>query len=302
MGSSIVVVGSLNMDQVVHAPRHPHIGETILGSEYRTFFGGKGANQAVAASRCGASVTMVGRVGTDAFGDAIFENLKHEGVELTYLRRDAQAATGVAVIVVDDKGDNTIVVAPGANANVTAQDVQSALPAFSHASVLVLQLEIPLPAVETAIHAGSELRMQVILNPAPAQSLSPELVQQVDYLILNQNELRILSSNDELQPAIRRLKSMGASKILLTLGEDGVMLDDDKTQVHLPAYPVKAIATVGAGDAFVGAFAAAIAQGATSLEAARWGNAAGALAVTRPGAQSSLPYGEEIDLLQSINC
>jgi ribokinase len=298
--NSVIVVGSLNIDHVVHAPRHPEIGETILGSDFRTFFGGKGANQAVAASRCGASVAIVGRVGADALGDAILQNLHAEGIDLAYVQRDSEAATGVAQIVVDDQGRNTIVVAPGANSRVTAEDIHLAQPAFTPGSVLVIQMEIPLEAVEAAIQMGVEHKLTVVLNPAPAQPLRPVLLRQVDYLVLNQGELRLLSGDDESQAAIRRLLEWGCRTILVTLGEDGALLVEGQTQMHLKAYPVKAVDTVGAGDAFVGAFAASIAAGKSSLEAAAAGNAAGALAVTKNGAQSSLPYGEEIELLLGI--
>jgi ribokinase len=296
----VIVVGSLNIDHVVHAPRHPEIGETILGSDFRTFFGGKGANQAVAASRCGAPVTMVGRVGADALGDAILQNMHKEGIDLAFVRRDSEAATGVAQIVVDDLGRNTIVVAPGANGRVSAQDVRKAKAAFTPGGVLVLQLEIPLEAVEAAIQLGVDHKLTVALNPAPAQPLRPVLLQQVDYLILNQNELKQLSGEDESQAAIRRLQDWGCRTILVTLGEDGALLVEGQTQMHLKAYPVKAVDSVGAGDAFVGAFAARIAAGKSPLDAAAAGNAAGALAVTKQGAQSSLPYGEEIDMLLGL--
>jgi ribokinase len=207
----------------------------------------------------------------------------------------------VALIVVDDQGQNTIVVAPGANACLNAQDIQLARPAFTDASVLVLQLEIPLAAAEAAIHLAVENHLTVILNPAPAQALKPALLRQVDYLILNQNELGLLTGEADQNAAIRQLQDWGCKTILVTLGEHGALLIEGQTRNHLKAYEVKAIDSVGAGDAFVGAFAASIASGSTPTEAALIANAAGALAVTRPGAQSSLPYSEEIDLLLGIN-
>ena len=289
------------MDQVVHAPRHPEIGETILGSDFRTFFGGKGANQAVAASRCGVSVMMVGRVGSDAFGDAILDNLKNEGIEHTYVQREAQTPTGVALIVVDDQGNNTIVVAPGANACVTPQDVQAAQPAFEQASLLVMQLEIPLPAVDAALAVAHKYGLRVALNAAPAQLLPLEDYNLIEFLIVNRKELSLLSGETEIEAGVRQLTKWGARTVIITLGEGGVQVHETASEIHLPAYAVKVVDTVGAGDGFVGAFAAAIAQGATTREAAQWGNAAGALAVTRPGAQSSLPYGEEIELLRGVN-
>jgi ribokinase len=297
----VIVAGSLNIDHVVHTPRHPEIGETILGSDFRTYFGGKGANQAVAASRCGAPVTMLGKVGADAMGDAILKNLLDEDIDLRHVQRDEEAATGVAQIVVDDLGRNTIVVAPGANGLVTAEDIRLAQAAFTDASLLVVQLEIPLEAVEIAIQLGAENKLIVVLNPSPAQPLRPTLLNQVDYLILNQSEVKLLSGKDELQAAIHQLQDWGSKTILVTLGEEGVLLIEGQTQMHLEAHPVKAVDTVGAGDAFVGAFAAKIADGSSTLEAASAGNAAGALAVTKQGAQNSLPYREEIELLLELN-
>ena len=298
--NSVIVAGSLNIDHVVRAPRHPEVGETILGSDFRTFFGGKGANQAVAASRCGAPVTMIGRVGADALGDAILQNLNQEGIELAYVQRDSDAATGIAQIVVDDAGHNTIVVAPGANGRVTALDMRMAEAAFTPGGLLVIQLEIPLEAVEAAIQMAVEHKMTIVLNPAPAQPLRPVLLRQVDILILNQSELRLLCGEDESQAAIRRLQEWGCRTIVVTLGEQGALLVQGQTQIHMEAYRVKAVDSVGAGDAFVGAFAASLAAGKSTLEAAQAGNAAGALAVTKHGAQSSLPYSEEIELLLGI--
>jgi ribokinase len=244
---------------------------------------------------------MIGRVGADALGDSILQNLHHEGIDLAYLQRDGDAATGIAQIVVDDAGRNTIVVAPGANSRVTAQDVRLAEAAFTPGSILVAQLEIPLEAVEAAIQMGVDHRLRVVLNPAPAQPLRSVLLRQVDTLILNQNELKLLSGEDDSQRAIHRLQEWGCRTILVTLGEKGVLLVEGQTQLHLEPYVVKAVDSVGAGDAFVGAFTASLAEGRKPLEAAIRGNAAGALAVTRPGAQSSLPYAEEIELLVGIN-
>ena len=176
----VIVAGSLNIDQVVHAPRHPEIGETILGSDFRTFFGGKGANQAVAASRCGAPVTMIGRVGADALGDAILQNLNQEGIDLAYLRRDSEAATGVAQIVVDEPGAIRSWSPRAPMATLLRRTCTWRKPAFTPAGVLVIQLEIPLEAVEAAIQMAVEHNLTIILNPAPAQPLRPVLLRQVD--------------------------------------------------------------------------------------------------------------------------
>ncbi len=295
MNGHILVVGSINTDLVVRVPRHPQIGETILGGSFATFPGGKGANQAVAAARLGAEVKMIGRVGKDAFGEALLETVARDGVDTSFLFRDPDAASGVALITVDEAGRNTIVVAAGANARLTADDVVSAEAAFRGASVLVMQLEIPLPVVEKSIWLARKHDLKIILNPAPAQSLPDGLLSSVDYLIPNQNELALLAGNENsLDSSVQALQMRGATCLIVTLGEQGVLVARGSERRHIPAYKVTAVDTVAAGDAFVGAFAVAIAEGYSLLEAAEWGNAAGAVAVTRPGAQPSLPHRDEL--------
>jgi len=295
MTGHIVVVGSLNMDLVVRAPRHPQMGETILGGEFFTFPGGKGANQAVAAARLGGVVKMIGRVGEDAFGHSLLKTLAQDGVDTLYIRRDSKAATGVALITVDAGGRNTIVVAPGANARVTPEDVTIAEEAFVGASVLLLQLECPLPAVACAIGLAQRHGVQIILNPAPAQPLDVGLLAGVDYLIPNRTELELLTGIDSIRSAVSRLLAWGVRRVVLTLGEEGALAVEPGREVQLPAYRVTAVDTTAAGDAFVGAFAVALTEGHATYEAAAWGNAAGALAVMRPGAQPSLPTRTELE-------
>jgi len=295
MAGHIVVVGSLNMDLVVRAPRHPQPGETILGGDFRTFPGGKGANQAVAAARLGAAVQMIGRVGADAFGDALLQTLAQDGVDTRHVQRDQEAPTGVALITLNAAGQNAIVVAPEANARVTPQDVVAAAAAFAGAAVLLLQLECPLPAVAQAIELAKQHGAQVVLNPAPAQPLDAALLAQVDYLLPNQNELALLTGLDDLRPAVRRLQAVGVRRIVMTLGEEGVLVVEGDSEVHIPAHGVTVVDTTAAGDAFAGAFAVALLEGHATYQAAAWGNAAGALAVTRAGAQPSLPRRDELE-------
>jgi len=295
MSGHIVVVGSLNMDLVVRAPRHPQPGETILGGDFRTFPGGKGANQAVAAARLGAAVQMIGRVGADAFGDALLRTLAQDGVNTTHVRRDQEAPTGVALITLNAAGQNAIVVAPGANARVTPQDVVAAEAAFAGAAVLLLQLECPLPAVAQAIELAKQHGAQVVLNPAPAQPLDAALLAQVDYLLPNQNELALLTGLDDVRPAVSRLQALGVRRIVVTLGEEGVLVAEGDSEIHLPAHGVPVVDTTAAGDAFAGAFAVALLEGHSTRQAAAWGNAAGALAVMRAGAQPSLPRRDELE-------
>lgn len=297
MKKAIIVVGSLNMDLVVRTSRHPKIGETILGSDFRTFPGGKGANQAVAAARLGGKVWMVGRVGRDDFGEALLQSAAADGVETDYIQKDPNAATGVALITVDQAGQNTIVVASGANGQVSPEDVIRAENLFEQAGVLLLQLESPIPAVQKAVEIASRHGVRVILNPAPApsQPLNPELLAGVDYLIPNQTELSLLSGKEDLSEGVEILRSCGVGQVIVTLGGDGVLLAHDQGVERIPAFPVKAVDTTAAGDAFMGAFAVALVAGIDVRQAAVWGNAAGALSVMRPGAQPSLPTKQELD-------
>ncbi|MCS6907642.1 MAG: ribokinase [Anaerolineales bacterium] len=292
----IVVLGSLNMDLVVRAPRHPQPGETVIGGEFQTFPGGKGANQAVAAARLGAEVWMIGRVGGDAFGEALLQTVRRDGVNTTFVRCDDQAATGVALITLDTTGQNAIVVAPGANMRLTVQDVQEAEAAFEGADLLLMQLESPLEAVEAALQIAHRRGAKVVLNPAPARPLPNALLTQVDYLVPNQSELRLLADGEvEIEAAAARLMAKGVRNLIVTLGEEGALLKTADFQEKLPAFPVPVVDTVAAGDAFAAAFCVALAEGKPLREAVVWGNAAGAIAVTRPGAQPSMPTREELE-------
>lgn len=295
MTHTLIVVGSLNMDLVVRAPRHPRPGETLIGSQFQTFPGGKGANQAVAAARLGAKVCMIGRVGQDAFGDALLQTARQDGVDTTFIRRDPNAATGVALITLDQAGQNTIVVASGANMQVSAQDIEQAAAAFEGASLLLMQLECPLEAVEAAAELAQRYGIPVVLNPAPARPLPQSLLARVDYLLPNQHELQLLAEGEaDYATAATRLISNGVRNLVVTLGEEGALLVTPQSQESLPAFKVPVVDTVAAGDAFAAAFCVALAEGKSLRDAVLWGNAAGAIAVTRPGAQPSMPNREEL--------
>ena len=298
MTGHIVVVGSLNMDLVVRSPRHPQPGETLLGSEFHTFPGGKGANQAVAAARLGGQVKMIGRVGADAFGKSLIQTLTNDGVDTSQVKQ-LGVATGVALITVDEAGQNTIVVVPGANGELPPPDLLAAESVFEGASVVVMQLEIPLLTVMYAADLAHRHGARVVLNPAPAQPLGATLLKQVDALIPNQPEAALLTGCALAGDAARRLIASGVRSVIVTLGEDGVLIAEGETATHLPAHRVNVVDTTAAGDAFVGAFAVALAEGRSTREAAAWGNAAGALAVTRAGAQPSLPTRDELERLFS---
>ena len=294
MVGHIVVVGSLNMDLVVRAPRHPQPGETLLGSEFHTFPGGKGANQAVAAARLGGRVKMIGRVGADAFGKSLIQTLANDGVDTGQVKQ-LGVATGVALITVDDAGQNTIVVVPGANGELSSPDLLAAESIFEGASLVVMPLEIPMLTVMCAADLAHRNGARVILNPAPAQPLGSTLLKQVDVLIPNQPEAALLSGAASASESARRLRASGVRSVIVTLGEDGVLIVEDETEIRLPAHRVSVVDTTAAGDAFVGAFAVALSEGRSAREAAAWGNAAGALAVTRAGAQPSLPARAELE-------
>ncbi|WP_287158067.1 ribokinase [Chloroflexus sp.] len=300
MTPTIMVVGSLNMDLVVRAPRHPQPGETVIGSDFQTFPGGKGANQAVAAARLGARVHLVGRVGVDAFGHTLLATAQEHGVDTTFVQRDPTAPTGVALITLDTQGQNTIVVAPGANMQVTEADVLRAESVLATADMLLMQLECPLEVVIAAARLAHHHGVPVVLNPAPARPLPVDLLALVDFLIPNQLELQALAEGEaDLCAAISYLHQRGARNVVVTLAEAGAVLAEADQIIHEPAFEVPVVDTVAAGDAFVAAFCVARASGKSPQEAVRWGNAAGALAVTREGAQPSLPaYREVLRLLK----
>jgi len=294
MAASVTVVGSLNMDLVTRASRIPQPGETIIGDDFHTLPGGKGANQAVAAARLGAQVAMVGRVGRDTFAGPLLDNLASAGVDCTFVTRDPQAATGVALIVVDAAGQNSIVVASGANMRLLPDDVDAAETVISAAHVLLLQLESPLETVTRAAQVARAHGVQVILNPAPARSLPASLLSLVDVLVPNESETELLTGLPvgdpaEAEAAAAALQEMGVGTVILTLGERGALLAREGEVTLLPAFDVTPVDTTAAGDAFVGGLGVALAEGKTLAEAVRWGNAAGALATTRLGAQPSLP-------------
>jgi ribokinase len=295
--SKILVVGSINMDLVVRVSDAPKPGETVLGSDFETFPGGKGANQAVSASRMGGQVSMVGRVGRDDFGDELIQTLVNDQIGMAYVIKDPLAATGIAMITVDRNGENTIVVASGANFKVTVEDVNNASSSIRESDILLAQLECPLDAVAEAIHLAKTYGLPVVLNPAPARNISSELLSSVDYLTPNQSELALLSGETDVEQGIKKLLGWGVRNLIVTLGHHGARVVSGEIDQHIPAYKVTAVDTTAAGDAFNGALAVALAENKPLLEAVRYGMAAGALAVTKRGAQPSLPYREAVEEL-----
>jgi len=290
----------LNMDLVVRAPHIPQPGETVIGGDFLTLPGGKGANQAVAAARLGADVSMIGRVGCDAFGDALLRNLEADGANHTLTVRDPDAPTGVALIVVEDSGQNSIVVASGANARLSPADVEAAEEEIASANVLLLQLESPLDTVMRAAEVAQQHDVTVVLNPAPARPLPQSLLSLVDVLTPNESETALLTglpvgTLDQAKTAADSLKRMGVETVILTLGARGALLASDEETRVFPTFEVTPIDTTAAGDAFMGGFAVALGEGLPLAEAVRWGNAAGALAATKMGAQPSLPVRADLE-------
>ncbi len=300
----ILVVGSSNTDLVVRTDRAPRAGETVVGEGFGIVPGGKGANQAVAAARLGAQVTFVARVGDDDFGRRNLENYRHEGIDTRYIAVDPREPSGVALIVVEASGENRIVVVPGANGRLSPSDVERAAPAFSHTRVLLVQLEVPLEAVETALQMAKDRGVLTILNPAPARALPREILSLVDFLTPNETELEILvgervSGPEDASAAGERLLEGGPGTVIVTMGERGALIISREGKREVPSFPVRAVDTTAAGDAFNGALALALARGMELGEAVRYACAAGALAVTKPGAQPSLPTAAEVEALLS---
>lgn len=300
----IVVVGSFNMDLVVRIPVIPQPGETLLGGVFATFPGGKGSNQAVAAARLGGEVKLVGRVGADAFGEQLLNMARSEGIDTRGVGVDPQVATGVALIQVDAQGQNSIAVASGANFTLTAGQVRAAFEQLGAFDLLVMPLETPLDTIVTAAKLAHAAGARVILNPAPAQRLPPELLENVDLLIPNEHEaafltgIEIHSQQDARQAAAALLRS-GPRGVIITLGSRGAVLataaQPESTFTAVPAFHVQPVDTTAAGDGFVGAFAVALGEGQDLPAAARFASAAAAISVTRHGAQPSLPTRAEVE-------
>ena len=296
----IVVVGSVNIDMVIKSERIPSPGETVTGGEFVMPAGGKGANQAVAAARLGAEVTLVAKVGQDMFGTQSVENFKRDGILTDFILADADNHTGVALILVDGQGENLISVAPGANAATTPDEVQKAADRIRSADVVLLQLEIPLETVEFTARLASEAGVTVVLDPAPAAPLSDELLRNVTYLTPNESEATRLTGievTDEpsARAAAEKLIAAGVENVIVTMGTQGALVATADRAFMVPSRAVEAVDSTAAGDAFNGGLAFALARGLALEDAVREAALVGALSVTRMGAQPSLPTAEELE-------
>ncbi len=299
MVPEITVVGSLNLDTTMRVPHLPAPGETVLGAGHFDDTGGKGANQAVAASRLGRSVAMVGQVGDDDAGHRLLSSLTAAGVDVAAVAVSEAAPSGVAVITVDSAGENMIVVDPGANGAFQPSDLDPVLPVVGAAAVVLAQLEIPIETVASALAAATGM---VILNPAPAAPLDPDVLRSVDVLVPNATELGMLTgSSPPTSPAeaiamAQRLE--GSAAVVVTLGSDGAVVVGNGYTEHVPAPHIVAVDPTAAGDAFCGGLADALVTGGSLVDAVRWAVRCGAVAATRWGAQASLPTTEEVEELE----
>ena len=295
----IAVVGSFMMDLVVQCNRLPLEGQTIVGQDFNTFVGGKGSNQAIAAARLGANVSMIGRVGTDNFGDELLKNLSAEGVDSQFVVKDTEMGTGVAMITVDANGDNTIVAVPKANMSLKPDNIDQAESAIAVADILLLQLEVSLLAVQRAAEIAKANDVPVLLNPAPARRIPMELMNLVDILVPNETETEFLTGfrltdMESIKSAAKHLLEESVPTVVLTLGDQGALLATAEDIQLVPSYSVKAVDATAAGDAFCGTLAVSVARGDSWESAVNFANAAGALTVTKLGAAPSIPTREQV--------
>lgn len=305
--AKIVVVGSSNIDMVVKTEWIPRGGETVLGGEFVMVPGGKGANQAVCAAKLGADVKLVARVGDDIFGETSLANFRNVGVDASFVIKDRDHPSGVALISVDQKGENAIVVAPGANAALLPTDVDRARDAISVADAVVLQLEIPADTVAHTVDLAKSLGVRVVMNPAPLRPVSPEVVRKVDVLVPNQHEAAGLlgrtGDGDRLDPkaAAEQMMALGVQAVVITLGSAGAYAAAGDRAEFIEAVRVNAVDTTAAGDAFTASLACALAEGTDLFDAARFASRVAAISVTRMGAQPSMPTRDEVSNYTSGN-
>ncbi len=296
MKKKIIVIGSANIDMITKVPHIPAPGETVLGTDFFTIQGGKGANQAVAASRAGGEVVFLACVGADSFGEEALEAYAKEKIDISYIKKTTEASTGVALINVAASGENSIAVAPGANSQLMPEDIMKHEDLLADAAIILVQLEVPLETIETAAGIAAKYQIPFILNPAPAQKLETTLLEKVTILTPNEQEAQLLAGI-KAPPAelATRLVSMGVKSAIITLGKEGAIYTSNNQEInHLPGIKVKAVDTTAAGDTFNGYLSAELAAGKSLAQAIELANKAAALSVTRLGAQPSVPFRAEL--------
>ena len=294
MAKKILVIGSSNTDMTIKARRIPEAGETILGGQFTSGAGGKGANQAVAAARLGGDVTFVCKVGRDSLGENSVKGYVKEGIDTSHILYSDEAS-GVALIMVDDKGENIISVAPGANADFTVKDIEGIKSVIEASDFVILQLEIPVESVLAAARIAHNAGKYVILNPAPAAELPQEIFKYLSLITPNQTEIALMTGiRDNVPEALSKLSAMGVGDIILTMGCKGAAIYRGGTLETVPAKKVQAVDATAAGDTFCGALCVALSEGKDLMEATAFATEASAITVTRMGAQSSIPYRKEI--------
>ena len=296
---TVISLGSINMDLVVRTPRFANPGETIVGLDFYSAPGGKGANQAVAAGRLGVDTLMFGRIGDDFFGKNLLKNLRENNVGIEGVKTDNMLPTGTALITVDNNAENIIIIIPGSNGAVNDSDIKNLTPFLKKAKILMLQLEIPLETVVAAAKLAKESGVKVLLDPAPARELPDELLQLCDFITPNETEAQILTGIEinnsmDAKKAAEVLLEKGVQAAIVKMSSNGSYYYDGSIEILFPAYKVNAVDTVAAGDAFNGGFAAAFSEGKPIEEILQWANACGALSTTKPGAQPSMPSREEL--------
>jgi ribokinase len=304
----VLIIGSSNMDLNIYSERFPNPGETVTGGTFKQFLGGKGANQAVAAARAAAPTKFIGKVGKDKFGDQMVAQLQAEGIDISNIIRDPGEASGVAFILINQEGENMISVAPGANANLNPDDMEGHQAIIRNAAALITQMEIPLETIKKIYDIANEGEVIKILNPAPLKKIPPAILQQIDIIIPNEGELYRLHallglkeiherSMDAIRRASKNIAELGVKIVITTLGERGAFYYNSETDTAqlIPALKVQARDTVGAGDCFNGVLASLITQGKSIQDAIKYATAAAAIAVTREGAQNSMPTLSEIE-------
>jgi ribokinase len=307
MQKPIVVVGSINLDLVVSTDRIPQVGETVIGRSFTTFFGGKGANQAVAVARLGYPVSMVGNVGNDAFGTQLRNGLAEAGVNTEYVGT-VEGSSGTALITTGRNGENSIVVVPGANAQLTPKSLERVAPLLKNAGFILAQLEIPLETVEYLAEFAERHGIQFMLDPAPARELPASLLRRVSWLTPNETETRQLlkrnfeDNDQDANAAADELRSSGVKNMVLKLGSRGcVIVQESAPNQRVAAFQVNAVDTTAAGDAFNAGFAVALLNKYSALESGVFASAVAALSVTKPGAQPSMPSSEEVEVFLKEN-